>query len=229
VPEKQQIELSIMANGYDNALEIDREIVQRFAVTRVVDGVMQLRISHTDRTWGADLEALLTGYLLQLRTRVSSAEQFANKRAGWIGFATGVGLFVIFMWGLIYTSAQVHAKYALSMIALSPDIRVLASRIDDLSSLIASGVGSQYTIIQVVFCIVSIIASIAAAIFVGSLASQTRPSALIITRKDAEMHAIAAARANRGFVHFVLSAPAALVLGVIGNYLFYLLSKFLAL
>jgi hypothetical protein len=81
----------------------------------------------------------------------------------------------------------------------------------------------------VVFCILTFIASIATWIFITEQASQERPSALILTRKDAENRALAAARADRGFLQFLLSAAAALALGVPANYLFFLLSRLFAL
>jgi hypothetical protein len=144
VPEKQQIELSIVAHDLDDEVEIDREIVRRIMITRSGAGVMQLRISHTDRTWGADLDGLLTGHLKQLLVRLSGLKEFVAKRAVYVGFGVGFCLFIILMAGLYYASDQLHASYVGSMNTLTPDIAVLAGRIDKLSEIVFSQVGGQY-------------------------------------------------------------------------------------
>jgi hypothetical protein len=95
--------------------------------------------------------------------------------------------------------------------------------------LILSGVGRRYVIVQMIFFTLALIGSVAAGVIVESQASQERDSALILTRKDAELQAQAATRSNRGFLRFLLSTPAALAVGVLANYLFLLLTRLFAL
>jgi hypothetical protein len=229
VLEKQQIELSIMANDLDADIEIDREFGRRVAITRHYSGLMQLRISHTDRTWGADLEALLTGYLDQFRIRLSGVRKFVANNSGWIGFAVAICLLLILLAGPYYASGQLHDNYVASLGPAASDIAALTGRIEMLSELISSQIASRYVVAQMIFFVLSIIASIAAGIFVEGQASQEKASALILTRTDADLWAKAASRANRSLLRFALSTPITLALGVLANYLFLLLTRFFAL
>jgi hypothetical protein len=51
-------------------------------------GGMNLRIEHTDRTWGTDIESLIRGHLQLLQKTVSKARQFSNRFSGVIGFGS---------------------------------------------------------------------------------------------------------------------------------------------
>jgi hypothetical protein len=229
VPEKQQIDLSIVTNR-DRAsyLEIDTEIIQRI-VEKGADGVMQLRINHTDRSWGADLDALLTGRLEHLLIRLSGMKQFVAKNSGWIGFATALCLFAVLAYGVYYASDQVHTQHVQSVTTSGRTIEFLVSRIDHISDLIASGIANKFVVLQVVYLLVSVVAAVVAGIVVGGLAAQDHhKGVLVITRKDEEKSKLAA-DSDRGFVHFLVSAPVSLCLGVLANYLFFLLSRWLAL
>jgi hypothetical protein len=166
--------------------------------------------------------------LEHLLIRLSGMKRFVAKRAGWIGFATGLSLFAVLTYGVYYASDQVHSEHVQSMATSGSTIELLTSRIDRLSDLIASGVANKFAVLQVVYLLVSIVAAVVAGIFVGGLAEQEQKSVLVITRKDEEIYKVATDN-DLGFVHFLVSAPASLCLGVLANYLFLLLSRWLAL
>ena len=64
VPEKQRIQVSFVATGISSEL-IDEQFLSLGVPTylRRTGGFVSFRIEHTARTWGADIEALLTNHI----------------------------------------------------------------------------------------------------------------------------------------------------------------------
>src|SRR5690606_23841551 len=59
-PEKQEIDLSFSANPFADITREDGIVIRRFRGPAFLG--TYLRIAHTERTWGVDLESLLTGH-----------------------------------------------------------------------------------------------------------------------------------------------------------------------
>src|SRR6266542_3631248 len=64
VPEKQEIEVTMLADPRQGeARVLHLEELRFFPPSLYFGGQIDIRIAHTARTWGADIEALLTGHI----------------------------------------------------------------------------------------------------------------------------------------------------------------------
>jgi len=63
VPEKQQIEMSIVAGHASRRLSSLEEAMFFFEGFHDSGGYIEIKISHTARSWGVDMESLLTGHV----------------------------------------------------------------------------------------------------------------------------------------------------------------------
>ena len=80
VPEKQEIDLSFRTGDEVGTIvaEDDGMFRIQISIRRSVSGVF-LRIRHTDRTWGTDLESLLTGHVNTLvKTPTTNRENYLS-------------------------------------------------------------------------------------------------------------------------------------------------------
>jgi hypothetical protein len=87
-PEKQTIDVSFRAQPADGSDVRYINEVWSFPGIRQPYLPAYIRIQHTDRTWGTDIEALLSGQIKTLEQAVSRARRFANEWSGTIGFLT---------------------------------------------------------------------------------------------------------------------------------------------
>jgi hypothetical protein len=109
-PEKQQIELAIVTNQDNPPLYIEDgvRIINRSRIVHGMPGFshIDLRVSHTARTWAVDVESLLTGHIKTWLCAQSGLKQFITKHSGWIGFSFGFLFFVLSMLGAYFTASQ---------------------------------------------------------------------------------------------------------------------------
>jgi hypothetical protein len=95
-PEKQTIDVSFTTGSLDfesTPRIIDEGAWVRLQPPRNLPGF--IRIQHTDRTWGVDIEALLKGQIETLIKPVPRARRITNKYSGIIGFGSSVVAFLI--------------------------------------------------------------------------------------------------------------------------------------
>lgn len=101
VPEKQQIEMTFYSSKYELAIDESDEsddssdvIINKFM--NIFSGRIRLRISHTARTWGVDMEALINSHLSTiikqhgpLRTELLKARKVISVIFAIIAMLTG--------------------------------------------------------------------------------------------------------------------------------------------
>ncbi len=144
-PEKQVIEINFGTREtnrvrFREGVFIDAEIP--------VTSVMRLRISHTNRTWGTDIEALLAGQLSTLLKREVGLRAFVADHPGWIGLTIGICVFVSALaMAFRVTDAFIDRylveakKFATSDV---PTFDVIAKKVDFLTAIVASGMWTRY-------------------------------------------------------------------------------------
>jgi hypothetical protein len=99
VPEKQEIVIYFNTKPHDR-VRLPVPMFEDYAKAAI-----KAVITHTDRSWGGDIENLLSGQLKTLTHPVGGMKRFVSDRSGWIGFLVGLFVFVcgcIFIWQ--YTS-----------------------------------------------------------------------------------------------------------------------------
>jgi hypothetical protein len=226
-PEKQQIDIGFLT----------RESFEDFVLYSVVvhpnmrrpTGDITLRISHTDRSWGTDLQALLVGQLETLLHQYPMFRKLVRRYSGTVGTTSAImlgGSLGFAAWRIIdhfKERALAEAKdIALANPTTIPELAKISKT--TLNMLIANPAG-DYLGALIVFGTVAFIGSVVFGVMVSSFAEATKPSFVLLTRKAKESRDASVTRDKNNWTRLLVSVGGAIVLSVIGNGVFYLILK----
>jgi hypothetical protein len=190
-----------------------------------------LRIEHTDRTWGADIEALLRGQLEMLKQPVGKARAFSNKFSGWIGFFAGAIALLLTLLATYRISAEFAAtqmdKLNLALKGLSGASAVVPKQIEFLVYLVSSGVWTRFTLFAAVLFVALIVGSIVVGAMVSEFAHVAVPSFVLLTSRSIQNRQIEIDRLRNSWYILVCTFVGAIAIGVLSNSIFYLALKYL--
>jgi hypothetical protein len=223
-PEKQTVDVSFRAGSseFENEPRISNEgIWVRLGSPRNLPGF--IRIQHTDRTWGVDIEALLKGQIDTLTKTVPRARRIANKYAGVVGFGASVIAFLISLILSYRVAEHFSFEYMAQARAIKPtDADALARKIDFLVGLVASGAWTRFGLVLTFFMIAVVLGAIICGLVVASAASISSPSFVLLTTRAAEAKHANERKIRNNWYSLAASIAATLLLGVIANLIFYL-------
>ena len=220
-PEKQQIDVSFHteAGPFFRFDGIRHAFIS--PSSSMENGVVTFRIQHTARTWGADMESLLTNHIKNLFSQVSPVKSFIRSRSDDIGLAGAAFLFLGSLIGGLITASK-FAESQLDKVAklktgAAADISV---RVDNLLDLIAAGAWPRFVLELSLFFVAALVVSIFIGIWIGQAASNHEPSFLLLT-KDAERKKAATLESLRNkWYSFAAAIIVDIIIGVTGNMLF---------
>jgi hypothetical protein len=224
VPEKQQIDISFSGSSHEDADTIVHTgggLVIRSGHTDQIS----IRISHTDRTWGTDIESLLSGHVELLLKPATGMRALANKYSGKVGLCVGILVFISALVAGFNVTDQFIEKYMAMARSFqssgATSFEAVAQRVDFLISVIASGMWTRYAFYVTGLFILSIIAAIILGGIVTSYAESERPSFVVLTKRAEEDRTKRLARYERNWWIFTASVLGSLILSVIGNFIFH--------
>ena len=214
IPEKQQIGVSFITfrEYEDDSTVIDHSYMARYAPDSII-----LKISHTDRTWGADLENLISNHLRGLLTPDSKWRKTIQRRANLIGIALGAIVII----GSLYAVSSAVKRTTDYLSAFSPTNPL--SEIETLRILLEfskSGVWDQFTLYSIGFVVVGIMAGMIVGSFATSSIERTKRSYVLLTKKSEEQRDRDLKSRSRGIYYLLGCALLTVLLGVISNYVF---------
>ena len=102
VPEKQEIDLYFRTGEESVNIIVEDAVLIHRSIRRGQTGVF-VRIRHTDRTWGADLESLLTGHVKTLMKTPRPTEKVIYEHSGEIGVTCFALVFLGAIVGVLWT------------------------------------------------------------------------------------------------------------------------------
>jgi len=226
-PEKQVIELNFRTQE-PNRIRVEEGLLWETALP--VGSSIRMRISHTNRTWGTDIEALLTGQLETLLKHETGLRAFVADHPGWIGLITGICVFVSAL-GMSFRVTDafierylVEAKKFATVDAVT--FEAVAKKVDFLTSIVASGMWTRYAFYVTGFFVLAVITSAIVGGIVGSSAGTRRPSFVLLTQRAEEVEESALASYRNSWSVFLVSIAGAVLVGVAGNAAFYFLIRY---
>lgn len=226
VPEKQEVSLSFRSGDDEigvGSLIVDDGIVVRKSRSWYGSGIF-LRVSHTERTWGVDIESLLTGHVKSLFKHSSNAEKFIYKNSGEIGLSAGIIFFLSAIVGVVITSSRFIEVYLDKVHALSTETAnsavVMASKLDFLVEVISTGVWPRFIFSVIVFLLISLILSIALGVWVGTKADNRPMSYVLLSKAAVERRSKSITKLQRDWYMFAVSVAVSVVTGVVSNIIF---------
>ena len=142
-PEKQQIDVNFGTDGGVVYFGGD----ERFGahIPFHSGGYIQTQISHTDRSWGTDIDALLKGHLETLKKMESRFRVLANQYSGWLGWFAGILVGASGLFAISQATDGLVQRY-LAEAKKAAAVSDIAAKIDFLTHVVASGLWARYSL-----------------------------------------------------------------------------------
>jgi len=213
VPERQQIDVSIFTETETSRVE---HISNARHIIKSSRGNFSLRINHTARTWGADIEALLTGHIETLTKQVHPLRRYISRRYGWVGLIVGAITFLGSIAACFYsTSLLVDSRMKAIRTIQTP-----SEKADYLAELVASGVWPRFFFSILSFLVLALGVSVLIGVWTALKADNKEPSFLLLSKQAEKGKQKKLAAYERQWHVFVISIIGAIAIELIGNYLF---------
>ncbi len=216
-PEKQQIDLSFMGGGGPSMIDRDIPIV----VFRGPDnGFIAYRISHTARTWGADIDSLLNSHVRTVVDEIPEWRKWLAKHDEKISLLTFCILFLGSIVAAFTASAFFVAKQketVASILNTVPKGLVASEQLKYLLNTVALGTWERFQFTSIAFLLLSLVISISIAVWVNTTADNLPPSFLLLTKESEKRKKKILAKSNAKFFSFLGSIIVSLLLGIGGN------------
>ncbi len=185
-PERQRIQISMIGSGRSRAIIDDDTHFLPLSIQRA--GYIHFRIEHTARTWGADIEALLTNHLQSMIQSRAKFREFISTHSGKISVTVALCFFLASLVGCVI-SIQQFSKERLNEVSSALQAighgskDVVSDKIDYIANQIASNVIPQFYFGVLVFFFVSVVLSILFAFWVETSAENPEQSFVLLTKK----------------------------------------------
>jgi hypothetical protein len=224
-PEKQQIELAIVTEKeVDNVVQHTEDGIVIHRRQMYGRNHILLRVNHTARTWGVDIESLLAGHINTWLIPEKGLKKFISNHSGPIGFSFGLGFFVLSMLGAYFTASRlVTAQVAAAKSLLESHgsaATSIAGKIDFLVQAAAQGAWPRFALGLSGFFFASIVLAIIAGAWVGTAAENSPSSFLLISKKAEERKVEVLEAQQRTSVKFIASLIMGVSTGLVANIIF---------
>lgn len=182
-------------------------------------------IKHTARSWGVDIDFLLSNHIKSLFKDTPKLKKFLTKHSVGTGLFAGVFVFLMSIIASIYT-ANTFTNNAITTVMnevnkFNDDI---GGKIDFIANFIAGGSWSKFSNYNILFIIIMIGLSIFLGVWVGTSVEINEPSYILIneeSRKDKER---TDKRARKEWIKFIFSVLVSILCSVVASYIFNLLT-----
>src|SRR5713226_10007647 len=182
-------------------------------------GQIGFRIDHTARTWGADLESLLTGHAQTLLKEETGLRRFVSNHSGKVGAIVGGSLGLAILAGTFVLSHR-FASYQLAQARTALQTGNAASKINFLIENAARGEWIQFGNVLVFIIIGGCLAALGLAAWASSAAELPPLAFVLLTKRAEERRILRLASRRRRWASFVLSIILSIIASVLANILF---------
>lgn len=217
-PEKQVIELLIVSATERMTIEAD-DMPIFFLPSK---GEFRINIEHTARSWGSDIENMLTNQIKSLLKVENKFKSFVRRHSSKFSLGFAVLFFLTSIIGAFkVTNNFINSEIDKVKSFTNVDKHSLDEKIDFLTSYIASGSASQHYFKVGIFLLISIILSILFGVWIEETASNNRePSFVVLTRKAKDHRDEIAEKMKKKWTWFFVSIATSVLTGIIANYIF---------
>lgn len=214
-PEKQEIELMIVSTPHRNVFE-DDDIPVIFPSY----GQFKVTIKHTARTWGADIESLLTNQIESLLIPCSKFKDYIRKKSSTIGILTSLLFFISSLTGVYLLTTRFNSNELEKVTKFIDNSKSINSKTDFLINYVASNSPNLFFLKSLLFVVISIFVAIVLGIWVDSMADNRVRSFLVLTREAKKQRDILVEKTKRKYIYFWISVGVSISTGIIANYIF---------
>jgi hypothetical protein len=219
-PEKQQIDV-VFDGSHDlplpGSLAITDEpsLRKRLEIARI-----SIRVSHTERTWGSDIETLISGHISRHFKQISFSTRIARKYGGRISLLTSIVFICLVFLGL-HTFLSERKRIILDAVKneTNASIKNIDIKIDYLFDFIS--ITRDDPVILFIFMI-SIILTTFSMFLLAQWAKKPGMSFIIITSEDTKKHSADEEKERKNNTRFFAGVSGQLLIGIVSNVLVYL-------
>lgn len=222
-PEKQSIDIAFSSNeGVSFAPPMGP--LNESVISVFTNGI-SVRISHTDRTWGSDIDSLLNGALEKLSEEKSKLREFFNKNSGWFGLAAFSLCMSISVWGIVESAQRIEAwhHHRMSDLGTAPTDSMLLSYI---SQSIAQGAWTRFGLYGAFFVVFALVASIGFGVTITNLAGKRQTSSILLTEKSKSHFEKSKTSLRNNWIKLAFTALASGFIGAAGKQIFIWVTHF---
>jgi len=233
VPERQEIDVLMRCNSgkqqsIDDDLVIDEMVESFWHGRNMYSGAISFYIAHTRRSWGFDIQNLLSSHIENMMSVSDEPlrEFFRKNRklteflfAVPLGMAGGLFFLQVIDWLVL----QSYRRYLAIEGTEFADILIKKMNFIALD-LQGKNILSLFVAAGGLFLLTSVLIAMIL-IFIIKPALQGKPSFILLSDSAKKDFDVRMTRYNKGWTNFLFGAALSIVLGVLGNTVFHLLSK----
>lgn len=218
LPEKQTIEFSFNTNGLGRMIDLfDSEDL---SIRYLGSGYISFRISHTARTWGADIESLLSGHIKHTLLPEHKLRAFVRKHSGKISMIFASTFFTSSLIACFYSANKIGLRKIELLRPIIKDVNNIDLKLNTLLNMMASGFWGTFFFSVFVFTIFSLIVAIMLGTWAESTANTKQPSYILLTKKSEQYKKQADSKYRFKWFSFLASIATGIIAGIIANIIF---------
>lgn len=215
VPEKQEIELMIISTVQRNVVADDD-----ISIIFPLSGQIRMAIKHTARSWGADIESLLTNQINSILIKPNKLKEFLQKNSSNIGLFTGILFFIcslitVFNWTSNFNHNEVAEASKIIESAKNLDFKV-----DTILQYLANNSHNQFSQKINIFISISLFLAIFLGFWVSSLANNKTRSYLVLTAEAKSNMERLRKKSRNKIVLFFVSIGMSIITKVLASFAF---------
>ncbi len=216
IPEKQTIELMIVSSPFSNVVEDEISPIYHWHES----GQFTITVKHTARSWGSDIESLLTNQINSLIQTESWWRKFLRKRRHTVGNLSGVFFMFFATLGISIANKEFLAAQILASNEFLSAQNSNDQKIDYLINFVSSNTHNLFFFNSIVYFTVSLLVAITVAVLVSTLANLPIRSHLLLTKKSEEKYATVKKKSQRKILLFIITMIFNFLLSLASSFLF---------
>jgi hypothetical protein len=225
VPEKQSVQVSFIASGGDSPVEFDADNIvimhqpgPLIGPGYIAPGYIGFRIEHTARSWGADLEALLSSYFKSIVKPATGFKRWIAKHHGRVSLTVASCFFGLVALGIVLTTRRFSATQLAALHSVVTTDPGGASRF--VADMLARGIWAQFSFAAVLVLVVSLFLAVVFGTWADNSASSTAPSFILLTRESEKDKQEVLRKLDHKWLSFCWSVITSILVGIVSNVLF---------
>lgn len=221
-PEKQEIELSFITKASGNISIFNSEDSPIIPLSKMFGGggFISFKVFHTARTWGADIESLLSGHVKHILIPEGKVRSFLRRHSGKISLSFGLTFFLGSIYACFYSAGIISSENLTNLQPIITNPNLVNEKLNKLLELMVSGYWGKFFFSVFIFSIFSLIMAIFLGTWAENSANTKRPSYILLTRKSEQYKKISESKYSNKFMSFMLSICVGVATGIVSNILF---------
>lgn len=228
-PERQAIDIDIKvgSNSRFTVIEHNSDLFgsEFMNISSSRTGIIMIRINHTARSWGSDIENLLSGHIENFMVdQEGKSRKFFRDYSVYIlliSFFSSCSIFISAAYAIFYYWS-LYISHEYDRISAINDDKIF-NKIDFIANAIGSGQNSIIAILSPFYVIVSLIVSISIAISIKGRASRSKPSFILLSRASENKMEEIMEGYNKSWTTFLMAFIGNITTGIVGNIVYTLL------